>query len=40
VFAFKNFGSGTFYKPIATYDGFNFEEIAEGLKKKIESGEV
>jgi len=32
--------TGIVFMPLAIYNGSNFEEIAEGLKQKIESGEV
>lgn len=40
VFAFHNFGSGAIFEPLGKYNGTNFQEIAEGLKQKIENDEV
>ncbi len=40
IFALHNFGSGAMFEPIGKYNGTNFEEISEGLKQKIDKGEV
>jgi hypothetical protein len=40
IFAFKDIANGLIYRPIAKYDGTNFYEISEGLKRKIENGDI